>query len=99
MDNSKAYAAASATTPLAGTTVVRRDPTEHDDIPSFQIYALFPLIFLKPICHEEFGYQTKTMLAWRLWPGIRRGPKGVGRRVFTPIRQTGRKRALSARRQ
>ena len=31
MHNSKAYAAASATSPLAGTTIARRDPTEHED--------------------------------------------------------------------
>jgi uncharacterized zinc-type alcohol dehydrogenase-like protein len=44
MYNTKAYAAASATSPLASTTVVRRDPTEHD----VQIEILFC-----GICHSD----------------------------------------------
>ena len=44
MFNSKAYAAASATSPLAGTTIARRDPTEHD----VQIEILFC-----GICHSD----------------------------------------------
>ena len=44
MYNSKAYAAASATSPLAGTTISRRDPTEHD----VQIEILFC-----GICHSD----------------------------------------------
>jgi alcohol dehydrogenase (NADP+) len=42
--NSKAYAAGSATSPLAATTVTRRDPTEHD----VQIDILFC-----GICHSD----------------------------------------------
>jgi uncharacterized zinc-type alcohol dehydrogenase-like protein len=44
MYNTKAYAAASATSPLASTTVVRRDPTGHD----VQIEILFC-----GICHSD----------------------------------------------
>ena len=44
MFNSKAYAAASATSPLAGTTIARRNPTEHD----VQIEILFC-----GICHSD----------------------------------------------
>jgi uncharacterized zinc-type alcohol dehydrogenase-like protein len=44
MYNAKAYAAASATTPLAGTTIPRRDPAEHD----VQIEILFC-----GICHSD----------------------------------------------
>ncbi len=44
MDNVKAYAAASATSPLTSTRIVRRDPTEHD----VQIEILFC-----GICHSD----------------------------------------------
>jgi uncharacterized zinc-type alcohol dehydrogenase-like protein len=44
MYRTKAYAAASATSPLAGTTIPRRDPTEHD----VQIEILFC-----GICHSD----------------------------------------------
>ncbi|MHC5737429.1 NAD(P)-dependent alcohol dehydrogenase [Nostoc sp.] len=44
MSNTKAYAAASATSPLASTTIARRDPTEHD----VQIEILFC-----GICHSD----------------------------------------------
>ena len=37
MHNTKAYSATSATSPLASTTIARRDPTEHD----VQIEILF----------------------------------------------------------
>lgn len=47
MFNSKAYAAASATAPLAGTTIVRRDPSEHD----VQIEILFC-----GICHSDLHF-------------------------------------------
>jgi uncharacterized zinc-type alcohol dehydrogenase-like protein len=44
MYNSKAYSAASATSPLASTTVARRDPTEHD----IQIDIVFC-----GVCHSD----------------------------------------------
>ena len=44
MYNAKAYSAASATSPLAPTTITRRDPTEHD----VQIEILFC-----GICHSD----------------------------------------------
>ena len=44
MYNAKAYSAASATSPLAGATIPRRDPTEHD----VQIEILFC-----GICHSD----------------------------------------------
>jgi alcohol dehydrogenase (NADP+) len=44
MPTAKAYAAAGATTPLAGTTIPRRDPTDHD----VQIEILFC-----GICHSD----------------------------------------------
>src|SRR3984957_9394752 len=44
MRKTKAYSAASATSPLAGTTIERRDPTEHD----VQIEILFC-----GICHSD----------------------------------------------
>jgi uncharacterized zinc-type alcohol dehydrogenase-like protein len=44
MYNTKAYSARSATSPLAGTTIARRDPTEHD----VQIEILFC-----GICHSD----------------------------------------------
>ena len=44
MYNAKAYSAASATSPLASTTIARRDPTEHD----VQIEILFC-----GICHSD----------------------------------------------
>jgi alcohol dehydrogenase (NADP+) len=44
MFNAKAYSAASATSPLASTTIARRDPTEHD----VQIEILFC-----GICHSD----------------------------------------------
>ena len=47
MYNAKAYAAASATSPLASTTIPRREPTEHD----VQIEILFC-----GICHSDLHY-------------------------------------------
>ncbi len=47
MYNTKAYSAASATSPLAPTTIVRRDPTEHD----VQIEILFC-----GICHSDLHH-------------------------------------------
>jgi len=47
MKNAKAYSAASATSPLAPTTIARRDPTEHD----VQIEILFC-----GICHSDLHY-------------------------------------------
>jgi uncharacterized zinc-type alcohol dehydrogenase-like protein len=44
MNNTRAYSAASATSPLASTTIARRDPTEHD----VQIEILFC-----GICHSD----------------------------------------------
>ena len=44
MYNTKAYSAASATSPLASDTIARRDPTEHD----VQIEILFC-----GICHSD----------------------------------------------
>ena len=44
MHNTKAYSAASATSPLARTTIPRRDPTDHD----VQIEILFC-----GICHSD----------------------------------------------
>ena len=44
MYKTKAYSAASATSPLASTTIARRDPTEHD----VQIEILFC-----GICHSD----------------------------------------------
>ncbi len=44
MDNAKAYSAASATSPLASTTIARRNPTEHD----VQIEIVFC-----GICHSD----------------------------------------------
>ena len=44
MYNAKAYSAGSATSPLATTTIARRDPTEHD----VQIEILFC-----GICHSD----------------------------------------------
>jgi uncharacterized zinc-type alcohol dehydrogenase-like protein len=47
MQNAKAYSAASATSPLAPTTIARRDPTEHD----VQIEILFC-----GVCHSDLHY-------------------------------------------
>src|SRR5437899_298147 len=47
MYNAKAYSAASATSPLAPTTIARRDPTEHD----VQIEILFC-----GICHSDLHH-------------------------------------------
>jgi uncharacterized zinc-type alcohol dehydrogenase-like protein len=47
MKNAKAYSAASATSPLAPTTIARRDPTEHD----VQIEILFC-----GVCHSDLHY-------------------------------------------
>jgi len=55
MYNSKAYAAASATSPLAGTTIARRDPTGHD----VQIEILFC-----GICHSDL-HQVRNE-----WSGV-----------------------------
>ena len=44
MNNTKAYSATSATSPLAGTKIARRDPTEHD----IQIEILFC-----GVCHSD----------------------------------------------
>lgn len=56
MYNARAYSAASATSPLASTTVARRDPTEHD----VQIEILFC-----GICHSDL-HQVRSE-----WSGIR----------------------------
>ena len=45
--SAKAYSAASATSPLASSTIPRRDPTEHD----VQIEILFC-----GICHSDLHY-------------------------------------------
>jgi alcohol dehydrogenase (NADP+) len=55
MYNAKAYSAASATSPLASTTIVRRDPTEHD----VRIEILFC-----GICHSDL-HQTRNE-----WSGV-----------------------------
>ena len=55
MYNAKAYAAASATSPLASTTIPRRDPTEHD----VQIEILFC-----GICHSDL-HQVRNE-----WSGV-----------------------------
>jgi uncharacterized zinc-type alcohol dehydrogenase-like protein len=55
MYNAKAYSAASATSPLASTTIPRRDPTEHD----VQIEILFC-----GICHSDL-HQVRNE-----WSGI-----------------------------
>ena len=55
MYNSKAYSAASATAPLAHTTITRRDPTEHD----VQIEILFC-----GICHSDL-HQVRNE-----WSGV-----------------------------
>ena len=47
MFKTKAYSAASATSPLASSTIPRRDPTEHD----VQIEILFC-----GICHSDLHY-------------------------------------------
>ena len=54
MYNAKAYSATSATSPLAGTTIPRRDPSEHD----VQIEILFCGIChsdLHQVCNEWSG--------------------------------------------
>jgi uncharacterized zinc-type alcohol dehydrogenase-like protein len=55
MYNSKAYSAAAATSPLAATTIARRDPTEHD----VQIEILFC-----GICHSDL-HQVRNE-----WSGV-----------------------------
>jgi alcohol dehydrogenase (NADP+) len=55
MYNAKAYSAGSATSPLASTTIVRRDPTEHD----VQIEILFC-----GICHSDL-HQVRNE-----WSGV-----------------------------
>jgi hypothetical protein len=55
MFNAKAYSAASATSPLASTTITRRDPTEHD----VQIEILFC-----GICHSDL-HQVRNE-----WSGV-----------------------------
>ena len=50
--NAKAYAAASATSPLASTTIPRREPTEHD----VQIEILFC-----GICHSDLHYGAQRV--------------------------------------
>jgi uncharacterized zinc-type alcohol dehydrogenase-like protein len=55
MYNAKAYSAASATSPLASSTIVRRDPTEHD----VQIEILFC-----GICHSDL-HQVRNE-----WSGV-----------------------------
>jgi uncharacterized zinc-type alcohol dehydrogenase-like protein len=55
MYNSKAYSAASATSPLASTTIPRRDPTEHD----VQIEIVFC-----GICHSDL-HQVRNQ-----WSGV-----------------------------
>ena len=55
MYNAKAYSAASATSPLASTTITRRDPTEHD----VQIEILFC-----GICHSDL-HQVRNE-----WSGV-----------------------------
>jgi uncharacterized zinc-type alcohol dehydrogenase-like protein len=59
MYNSKAYSAASAAAPLAPTTIVRRDPTEHD----VQIEILFCGICHSDLHHvrDEFGSLMPTI--------------------------------------
>ncbi|HEV2349220.1 MAG TPA: NAD(P)-dependent alcohol dehydrogenase [Terriglobia bacterium] len=55
MKNAKAYSAASATSPLASTTIARRDPTEHD----VQIEILYC-----GICHSDL-HQVRNE-----WSGV-----------------------------
>ena len=59
MYNAKAYSAASATSPLAPTTIARRDPTEHD----VQIEILFCGICHSDLHHvrNEFGSLMPTI--------------------------------------
>ena len=52
MFNAKAYSADSATSPLARTTIARRDPTAHD----VQIDILF-----FGVCHSESGLPVTTI--------------------------------------
>ena len=64
--NAKAYSAASATSPLASTTIPRRDPTEHD----VQIEILFC-----GICHSDL-HQVRNEWSERHANGLplRSGP-------------------------
>jgi uncharacterized zinc-type alcohol dehydrogenase-like protein len=55
MNKAKAYSAGSATSPLAGTTIARRDPTEHD----VQIEIVFC-----GICHSDL-HQVRNQ-----WSGV-----------------------------
>ena len=66
MYNTKAYSAASATSPLASTTIARRDPTEHD----VQIEILFC-----GICHSDL-HQVRNEWSERHADGlpVRPGP-------------------------
>src|ERR1700674_4319778 len=71
----KAYSAASAASPLAGTTIARRDPTEHDvqieilfcgichsDLPSVrnEWSSIIPTVFPIVPGHEIVGRVTKV---------------------------------------
>ena len=81
MDNTKACSAASATSPLAPTTIARRDPTEHD----VQIEILFCGICHSNLHHvrNEWGSLMPTVypcvpagpasLSGALWPGRAQG--------------------------
>ena len=71
MDNANAYCAASATSPLASTTIRRRDPTEHD----VQIELLFC-----GICHSDLFAASRPLRS-------RPGHEVVGRvtKVGSPV--------------
>ena len=67
MYNADAYSAASATSPLASTTIARRDPTQHD----VQIAILFC-----GICHSDLHavrneWSSISPLPTRLSPAMR----------------------------
>ena len=55
--NSKAYSAASETSPLASTTIPRRDPTDRD----VQIDILFC-----GICHSDLHSTSSRSAAWSI---------------------------------
>ncbi len=65
MYNAKAYSAASATSPLAFTTIARRDPTEHD----VQIEILFCGICHSDVHHVRDEWHDRMPTVYPIVPG------------------------------
>ena len=82
MYNAKAYATASATSPLAPSTIARRDPTEHD----VQIDILFREICHSDLHHVRDEFTSLMPIVYPIVPGHEIVGRVAGGRALTKFK-------------